>query len=111
MVSSCAVVLHLSHSPDYTYVHVCTLKRELILNATGCLLNLYVLFNLLGIWKEWFAAPLMHPDFYSNITKEVDQTWKEEHGKNVSDTVKEYLLTYLGEPLHRLIRYILCMHI
>lgn len=51
----------------------------------------------------------MHPDFYSNITKKVDEDWKEEHGKNVSDTVKEYLLTYLGEPLHRLIRYILCM--
>ena len=51
----------------------------------------------------------MHPDFYSNITKKVDEAWKEEHGKNVSDTVKEYLLTYLGEPLHRLIRYIFCM--
>ena len=51
--------------------------------------------------------PLLHPDYYSNITKEVDDAWKKEHdGKNVSDTVKEYLLTYLGEPLHQLIRYV-----
>ena len=49
--------------------------------------------------------PLLDPEFYSNITKEVDEAWKEKHGKNVSDTIKDYLLTYLGEPLHQLIRY------
>ena len=59
----------------------------------------------IGIWKEWFAEPLLHPEYYSNITKKVDDEWKKEHGKNVSDTVKEYLLTYLGKPLHQLIRY------
>ena len=52
-------------------------------------------------------APLLDHEFYSNITEEVDEAWKETHGKNVSDTVKDYLLTYLGEPLHQLIRYIL----
>ena len=51
--------------------------------------------------------PLLDPEFYSNITKEVDEAWKEKYGKNVSDTIKDYLLTYLGEPLHQLIRYIL----
>ena len=52
-------------------------------------------------------APVLDQEFYSNITEEVDEAWKETHGKNVSDTVKDYLLTYLGEPLHQLIRYIL----
>lgn len=55
--------------------------------------------------------PLLDHEFYSNITKEVDEAWKEKHGKNVSDTVKDYLLTYLGEPLHQLIRYILCAYL
>ncbi|KAJ7385378.1 hypothetical protein OS493_016459 [Desmophyllum pertusum] len=64
------------------------------------------LYNETGIWKEWFAAPLLHPDFYSNITKQIDDTWKKDHGRNVSDTVKEYLLTYLGKPLHQLIRFL-----
>lgn len=48
--------------------------------------------------------PLLHSEFYSNITKEVDSTWEKEHGMNVSDSVKEYLLTYVGKPLHKLIR-------
>ena len=65
------------------------------------------MYSILGIWKEWFVEPLLDREFYSNITEEVDEAWKEKHGKNVSDTVKDYLLTYLGEPLHQLIRYIL----
>ena len=55
--------------------------------------------------------PLLDPEFYSNITKEVDEAWKEKHGKNVSETIKDYLLTYLGEPLHQLIRYILSVYL
>lgn len=70
-------------------------------------LKFIFMYSILGIWKEWFVEPLLDHEFYSNITEEVDEAWKEKHGKNVSDTVKDYLLTYLGEPLHQLIRYIL----
>lgn len=58
----------------------------------------------LGIWKEWFVEPTFHPDFYNLIPEKVDQAWKEVHGKTINETVKEYLLTYLGKPLHQLIR-------
>ena len=61
--------------------------------------------TFLGIWKEWFVEPVLHPEFYSGIPEEVDQAWKKEHhGKNISESVKTYLLTYLGKPLHALIR-------
>lgn len=61
-------------------------------------------FSPVGIWKEWFVEPLLDSGFYSNITKGVDSDWEKEHGMNVSDSVKEYLLTYVGKPLHQLIR-------
>ena len=60
-----------------------------------------------GIWKEWFVEPMLHPEYYSNITKEVNEAWKKEHGMNVNESVKNYLLDYLGKPLHQLIRYVL----
>lgn len=64
------------------------------------------LYNETGIWKEWFVEPILDPEYYSNITKKVDDAWKKKHGMNVSDTVKDYLLTYLGKPLHQLLRFL-----
>ncbi len=57
-----------------------------------------------GVLKEWFVQPMLDPDYYSEITEEIDNEWKAKHGKNVSDTIKEYLVTYLGEPLDQLLR-------
>lgn len=65
------------------------------------------LHNATGVLKAWFAQPLLDPLYYSDITKETNKKWKEAHkGKNVSETVKEYLVKYLGEPLEQMLRYI-----
>lgn len=64
------------------------------------------IYYLTGVLKEWFVQPALDPDYYSNITEEIDNEWKKTHdGKNVSDTIKEYLVKYLGEPLNQLLRY------
>ncbi|KAL9986419.1 hypothetical protein ACROYT_G000566 [Oculina patagonica] len=69
-------------------------------------LNVF-LYGSTGVLKESFVQPMLDPDYYSNITQEIDSKWKKTHnGKNVSKTVKEYLVTYLGEPLNQLLRYI-----
>ena len=48
---------------------------------------------------------MLDPDYYSNITEETDNEWKKTHGgKNVRETIKKYLVTYLGEPLNQLLR-------
>ena len=60
---------------------------------------------LSGVLQEWFVAAMLDPDYYSNITEEIDNEWKNKHaGKNVSETIKEYLVTYLGKPIHQLLR-------
>ncbi|CAH3138463.1 unnamed protein product [Pocillopora meandrina] len=64
------------------------------------------LHNATGVLNEWFVQPLLDPLYYSNITEETDKKWKAEHkGKSVSETVKEYLVKYLGEPLEQMLRY------
>ena len=59
-----------------------------------------------GVLKSWFVKLLLDPNYYSNITEETDNEWKKTHGgKNVSETIKDYLVTYIGEPLSELLRY------
>ena len=56
--------------------------------------------------KAWFVKPFLDPDFYSNITEETETAWKKDHpGKNVSESIKEYLVEYVGEPLEQMLRY------
>jgi len=62
-------------------------------------------FFIAGVLQSWFVKRLLDSDFYSNITDEIDNEWKNTHGgKNVSDTIKDYLVTYIGEPLSQLLR-------
>ncbi|XP_068693503.1 uncharacterized protein [Montipora foliosa] len=65
------------------------------------------LFNETGVLQEWYVEPLLEKDFYSNITVEVDNQWKSSHeGKNVRETIKEWLVKYLGEPITQMLRYL-----
>ena len=62
---------------------------------------------LAGVLKEWFVQPMLDNGFYSGLKKEIDDEWKHKHGKNVknvSETIKEYLVTFLGEPINKLLR-------
>ena len=50
-------------------------------------------------------APLLDADFYANITVEMDNQWKSTHaGKNVKETIKEWLVKYVGEPINEMLR-------
>ena len=59
---------------------------------------------LAGVLKEWFVKPILDNDFYSSLTREVHDQWMEKNGTNVSETIKKYLVTYLGEPINKLWR-------
>ena len=81
----------------YIYIYIYFLYCE-VLN--------YIYFErLAGILKEWFVQPILDNDFYSNITEAVDNEWKAmNNGRNISETIKDYLVTYLGKPINKLIR-------
>lgn len=56
--------------------------------------------------QESFVQPLLNPNFYSGITTETDSEWETSHnGKNVSESIKGYLVDYLGKPLVHLLRW------
>lgn len=78
-------------------------------NEHFALFTAFLLFPYLvivGVLKAQFVQPLLDPDFYSGITEEIDNDWKTKHnGKNVSESIKEYLVTNIGEPLNQLLRY------
>ncbi|KAK3734010.1 hypothetical protein QZH41_009863, partial [Actinostola sp. cb2023] len=64
------------------------------------------LYNATGVLKEWYAAKLLSPMFYIKITKQMDKEWTKTHKMNVSESVKQYLVEYLGEPLANVFRYL-----
>ena len=58
-----------------------------------------------GVLQEWYVAPLLDADFYADITEEMDNQWKRTHdGKNVRETIKEWLVKYIGEPINQMLR-------
>ena len=64
------------------------------------------MFFLAGILQESFVQPLLDPNYYSGITKEIDDQWRANHNNmNVSGSVKGFLVNYLGKPLVQLLRY------
>lgn len=68
--------------------------------------SIQICLTIAGVLKAWFVKPILDPDFYSNITEKTETDWKAAHGgKNVSDSIKEYLVTYVGEPLEQMLRY------
>jgi len=70
------------------------------------------LYNSTGVLQSWFVKPLLDPDYYSNITEDTDNEWKKTHsGKNVSESIRDYLVTYIGEPLSQLLSYVEFEHI
>ena len=81
----------------YIYIYIYFLYCE-VLN--------YIYFErLAGILKEWFVQPILDNDFYSNITEAVDNEWTAMNNeRNISETIKDYLVTYLGKPINKLIR-------
>ncbi|XP_029193183.2 uncharacterized protein LOC114959365 [Acropora millepora] len=64
-----------------------------------------------GVLQEWYVAPLLNADFYANITVEMDNQWKSTHaGKDVKETIKEWLVKYIGEPINEMLRYLKLEH-
>ena len=83
------------------------LKRNPDPACIGLPLFLYKIGSVIvGVLQSWFVKPLLDPDYYSNITEDTDNEWKKTHsGKNVSESIRDYLVTYIGEPLSQLLRY------
>ena len=63
-------------------------------------------FVLTGIFNEGVARNILAKSFTSKITPEMNTTWFKKRGESVHESLRRFLLVYLGEPLTRLIRYV-----
>lgn len=64
------------------------------------------LYFFTGIFNEGVAKTILAKSFTSKITSKMNITWYEIRRESVHESLKRFLLVYLGEPLTRLIRYV-----
>jgi len=54
--------------------------------------------------EEGYIKDIVDDNYFSSITEEMNTTWKDEHsGKSVKESLKEYLVEYMGKPMHKLL--------
>ena len=62
-------------------------------------------FYLKGVLEEGYVKDIVDDKYFSKITEEMNATWQNEHGnKSVKESLKGYLVKYMGEPMHKLLR-------
>lgn len=59
-----------------------------------------------GISGEWYASSFFEWSFYENISTEVDEEIKKEHGKNASVYIQSSIELYIGQAVERLLKYL-----
>ena len=58
-----------------------------------------------GVLEEEYLRKVLDEDYFSNITEELNTTWKSEHGgKSVKESLDDYLVEYFGKPMSQLLR-------
>lgn len=58
-----------------------------------------------GVLEEEYLRKVFDEDYFSNITEELNTTWKSEHGgKSVKESLDDYLVEYFGKPMSQLLR-------
>ncbi|KAK3737262.1 hypothetical protein QZH41_019871 [Actinostola sp. cb2023] len=63
--------------------------------------------NETGVWKEWYTQEMLSSAYYSNITTAMNEQWKKSHNNtSVEESIKSYLLEYIGKPITGLFRYL-----
>ena len=71
-----------------------------------CFTNDNFYFVPIGILNEFVAKFILAKRFTSKITSDMNTTWYKKRGESVQESLRRFLLVYLGEPLTRLIRYL-----
>ena len=78
------------------------------------ILNFLVLFHskevqsfFAGVYKEQFATTIQSTAFFEHLSKDDNKTWKEEKKQDVMTYFNRSLLTYIGKPALKMLRFVL----
>ena len=84
-----------------------TLAHHLIYFVWWPANNDFSLFPFAGILEEKPIKNILNDEYFSSITDEMEMSWKSKHdGKSVNESLKEYLVEYVGKPITDLFRYV-----
>ena len=73
-----------------------------ILNICTMAISLCSLFT--GVLEERYVREVLNGNYFSDITEEMNTTWKKDHGKSVKESLNEYLVENVGKPMSELLR-------
>ena len=59
----------------------------------------------IGIYDEGYMKPIFSAKFLAGVKSSDLDEWKNENGKTVNESIREYAVKYIGKPIHDVIRY------
>lgn len=63
--------------------------------------------NSSGVLDEKYVEDIVDDSYFVGISEEMNATWKRDNdGKSVKQSLKDYLVKYMGDPMQELLRYL-----
>ena len=60
---------------------------------------------ILGVLDEKYVEDIVDDSYFVGISEEMNATWKRDNdGKSVKQSLKDYLVKYMGDPMQELLR-------
>lgn len=91
-------------------LHGMVYNQEACIASTNAIKAMYLqtsLKNETGILEEEPIKNILNDEYFSSITDEMEMSWRSKHdGKSVNESLKEYLVEYVGKPITDLFRYL-----
>ena len=60
--------------------------------------------KLIGILDAYFMKKILADDFLSLMKEKELDMWIMAHGKSVNESLKQWVIEYVGEPIHHVLR-------
>ena len=69
-------------------------------------MSMYTFFAYVGIFDEHYTQSLLSSDFLADLRKNQEdlKLWEENAGKTANESIREFVLEYLGKPISKLTR-------
>ncbi|KAL9986426.1 hypothetical protein ACROYT_G000573 [Oculina patagonica] len=94
-------------------LHGMVYSQEACVSGRNALKRKYLnigLKNETGVLEEGYVKDALDDAYYSNITDDMKNKWKKDHGKTVKESLINYLVEYMGKPMSQLLRYLQYEH-
>ena len=64
-------------------------------------------FFLSGVYKEAFSEAILKEEFFEDLSEDDKENWKDEYGEDVMTYFNQSLITKIGSPALKMLRFVL----